>query len=209
MRAHDEIQGKEGIEVLRQEGNFLFLKGHPIPFRGAPTIEEVELANVFKDFIKKRDLHMLREAGDIVHASFISEGFTSDVGSELKTVGWILDMSSLSAIAYILDKDAAYRWRFQDLVSETTLEDLTARPFREVRRLLKIYMQRENEEQRRKFKKLCMFLPLLLLIPRNRQKFRQILKACDFSKFKTDYIDRYWMRQRFDYAFGQPENVIK
>ncbi len=41
-----------GLEVERIEGNLTYVKGHSYPFKNAPTLEQIEILNIFKGLFR-------------------------------------------------------------------------------------------------------------------------------------------------------------
>lgn len=154
-----------GIEVEWVEGNLLYLKGHKYPFKGLPTLERVQTANILKGLLKFRA------------------------------------QAVLEALEYILEHDQAYRYRFMDLIAETTKERLTKNPRKEIKRLLSINRERDYKVVSDKIGKFGRLVTYALLIPSAKRKFRHAVYNWDWSKYQWDEIDRYWALQKLDYNY--------
>ncbi len=102
-------------------------------------------------------------------------------------------------LSAIIEYDAPYRYRIQDLLSETTAEKLESP--KEIRRLISLWMEREQyNEVKRKIKKIR-YVTSLLYIPRIRRAYIHALRSSCFSNFQFDQDDRYWVSRRADYNF--------
>jgi hypothetical protein len=109
-------------------------------------------------------------------------------------------------MANLIDLDNAYRLRFEDTLSETTVEKLQ-NPRKEIRRLLMVMKDREirpgvkGQGIHNKFKVFAYLLSLAMLIPRVKRAFLSALNILDFKKFQLDDIDTYWLCMRCDYKW--------
>ena len=75
-------------------------------------------------------------------------------------------------------------------------------PRKEIRRILSIMAQRDNDKfVVKKFKLFGIAISAILLFKKFRQAFIEALKECDFSKFQFDDADEYWIAYRKDYMF--------
>lgn len=109
-------------------------------------------------------------------------------------------------IGAIFEYDNAYRFRLQDLATETSIEDLTSSPILEIYRLIQIYEDREKYEAvKKKFNLVYLVLTFLLLVPKVRKAYIRAIKLSDFKRLKLDEIDSYWCNIREDYDYkGKP-----
>ncbi len=104
-------------------------------------------------------------------------------------------------IRAIFEYDDAYRYRMQDIFSESTKEKFS-NPRKEVIRLLGIMSSRENDAlQPHKINKFNHSISLLLRFPRIKKAFRDAMLASVFKKLQFDEADRYWCSMRNDYDF--------
>ncbi len=104
-------------------------------------------------------------------------------------------------MSHIFEYDPPYRYRLQDLLSDTTKEKLTRKPIREILFLLKRFHRREKYlEVKRKIKLFYPFI-FLLLIPKFRKAFQKAVKNSDFESFQFDEDDYFWVKERLDYDF--------
>ena len=117
-------------------------------------------------------------------------------------------------VSTVIDYDEAYRYRIQDLMVETTKNELIKRPIREIRWIVKKVMERDIPDVALKFKRIGILLTLLLLIPKYRKAFKETIEESYIDKMYPDVADWYWMCQREDYKFGgytneERKNIIK
>ncbi len=110
-------------------------------------------------------------------------------------------------IGTIFEYDNAYRFRLQDLFTETTKDKLTKSPLKESYRLYKIFLKREQQPQvLGKFARFIKILFPILLIPKVRRAVRKALRYAQFNRLQYDEHDIYWCRLRTDQDylyFGQ------
>ncbi len=102
----------------------------------------------------------------------------------------------------LIEYDNAYRYRLQDIFSETTKEKISKKPYRELRRIVKIYASREKDMGvSRKFTTIYRLGSLLLLFPMVKLAIRKAVLHSDFERLQMDEADRYWCKTRNDYNF--------
>lgn len=108
-------------------------------------------------------------------------------------------------IATIVEYDDAYRYRFEDIATETDRQRLIKKPFREIRRLLDIFEKRETYDNvKGHVKTIRIALSIALLHPKVRKAFRKALQSISDKRFnymKLDNADRYHILLRGDYNF--------
>lgn len=133
-------------------------------------------------------------------------GFLSNVG---------ICASTSKKLAYIagaiFEYDNAYRYRLEDIFSETTKDKLIESPIKETRRLFKIYLSREvhgrnyKYDKKRyvtdKFEVFYKLISLALLIPKIKESFKLAIKRSEFNRLQLDEVDIYWCKNREDYDF--------
>lgn len=112
----------------------------------------------------------------------------------------------LEALEYILEHDQAYRFRFMDMLAETTKERLTENPRREIKRLLAINKARDYTHANGplvsdKIGKVGNLVLWALLLPPLKRRFREAIATLDWSKYQWDDIDRYWAYLKNDYDY--------
>lgn len=207
MRAFEEV--RDGIGLVTKPhssstGLYLHVEGHAYPFKGIPKVEAVHAANQIKSFIKTFSFRKLYKEGfTIMRPHILPKKKMTACASEIEYVLYSMSSSiKLSkTIAHVFEYDGAYRFRLQDLASETTKEALIQRPYREVKRLLKLNKERDREIVSSKIGKYGSFVALALLIPPIRRRFRDALTTCNFSHLQFDENDRYWACQKYDYNY--------
>ena len=105
--------------------------------------------------------------------------------------------------ATIIEYDTAYRYRIEDILSETTSEKLKTAPRREIKHLLGIFAQREFRRPLlvEKFKFVGLGLYFALLLPKVKKAFINALDKIDFTKLQLDEADRYHVLKLDGYEF--------
>lgn len=120
-------------------------------------------------------------------------------------------------LAASIDYDNAYRFRIGDIFSETTKEKLLENPGKEIARLTKIAMERNNHgyvqwynenktlkkngkysDMALKFKFMGFAIRMLLLNSKVKKAFKATLKDINFEFLGLDEADRYWCCLRAD-----------
>ncbi len=102
----------------------------------------------------------------------------------------------------LIEYDNAYRYRLEDIFTETSKKALQENPRREISRLIKLYCSREKDwGVAMKFRTISMLTTSLFWVPRVRKAFTKALEGCDFERLQLDDIDRYWCKVRNDYDF--------
>ncbi len=114
--------------------------------------------------------------------------------------------------ATLIETDNAYRYRLEDIASETTKEALLENPRKEINRLLLIYLSRESynpDEQDsmrnfgpgHNFQIFAKILSYALIIPKIRRAFKKTVQEIDLSALQLDEADRYHVLMREQYLF--------
>lgn len=108
-------------------------------------------------------------------------------------------------VANVIEYDDAYRYRIQDIMTETSKIGLTEWPLREVRGLMKIFLKREKAPNAAtNIKALGLLATIGLMHPRVRRAFRSAIRAIDIHTFawlQLDDADRYQVLFRGDYDY--------
>lgn len=102
-------------------------------------------------------------------------------------------------IALIFDYDAVYRWRLQDVFSETTPSKLFT--LRELKRLGIMVRERDEERMGAQSQKVLNLLRIAILHPRIRKALQKAINKVDFTKLQLDEGDRYWCCFQGSYKF--------
>ncbi len=141
----------------------------------------------------------------------LSEEYMTPCAKEIKkfvfmflySLGINIDVSLDFARVFstIFEYDDAYRFRVQDLLTETCKEELM-KPRKVIARLLKLLKEREKYDAvPGKFLLISRFLTLGLYIPKVRKAYTKALNMSRFQNFQFDETDRFWMQYRKDYDF--------
>lgn len=104
-------------------------------------------------------------------------------------------------LSHFIEYDNAYRFRLEDLMSETNKEELAAKPIRTLRRLAKLAVERDQQTVGWKFKGIVTIASIALLLPSVRKAWKKMILESDFAKIQYDEIDRYWTAMRTDYLW--------
>ena len=105
-------------------------------------------------------------------------------------------------VATLIEYDTAYRYRLEDLFSETSAEKMIEIPRREINKLIRLYVQREkHKDLPEKFISIGRILSWALLIPRVKKTFKRTIKQIEFKNLQLDEIDYYHVRNQIGYDF--------
>lgn len=102
-------------------------------------------------------------------------------------------------VAHIFEYDMAYRWRMQDLLSETSASALLSS--KELKRLGTLVGKRDSGRTAKQSQQFIRLFRIVLLSPRLKTALQRALNVIDFSKLQFDEGDRYWCCFRSDYDF--------
>lgn len=194
----DRIEIGNGIQVFYRDAEF--------PKKGWPTDEAVSCINIAKRsllfiltpalvFSSKSLLkRWAKFSAKVIAPHRRKVEYMTPISREIRAIG-MGDISEV--ISWIIEYDDAYRFRLQDICSETDKETLMKRPFREIRRLAQIVYDREqNLRLKADIIRLKKVATLALLLPPVRKLLRNILKNMDFKNMQYDEADKYWVALR-------------
>jgi len=103
--------------------------------------------------------------------------------------------------ACLLEFDDAYRYRFQDAMSEVNEEDLKKNPAKEFIRVLKIYQSRDWDNISAKMAILEPAIKILFKFKWFTKAFMSALQEIDIKNMQMDVADTYWTDLRSDYKY--------
>lgn len=214
------------VEAVKGQGMLVSYDGALYPARGFPT-QEVFAATYFikrtireslkfpllflyskKKLIRSFNLIGFISLENAIHPNYIfcpaAEKIRLMVKTFLKEIGIPEKDANFFAkyIACIFEHDNAYRYRVQDLATESNELDLLNNPSREIKRLLGIFLERDdNPVVREKFNRFVFFIKIALFFPKYKKAFKKaVLLGLDGLKY--DRQDWYWVCQRTDYLYG-------
>lgn len=197
----------------------IYIQGALYPKKGFPTPEAIWACNFVKRLIIKFPLMLLSLKGfnevamKVINPCLLKEEYQMAITKEiygfiflfLKKIGYSSPTANDFAMifSHLIEYDNAYRYRLEDIMSETTKERMIKRPIGELKRLLRIEKKRDVKGVSCKFKRMINLLCLALCLPNVRRAYRFALKDkdSDFACFQYDEADRYWVCQRTDYLF--------
>ena len=105
--------------------------------------------------------------------------------------------------ASFIEYDTGYRYRLEDLFTETSLEKILANPRKEIQKLVELLADRDSTRKDLiiKFRSFGRLLSLILLVPKIKKAFKESIKEIKFEKLQLDDMDRYHVRDMEDYKF--------
>lgn len=173
------------------DGAWVELEGHEQPYKGIADPHAVEAAGVVKKILQGR---LVDAAWLCMQPYILEEGYMTPMARELCRS---FDGRLGIVIAHVLEYDAAYRFRVQDLAGETTKTELLLHPVRTIVRLVKISRQRDYPEVHKKMRMVLWITCGLLFM----QWFRNRVARLDWARLCLDENDAYWLAQRTDYRW--------
>ncbi len=111
-------------------------------------------------------------------------------------------------LSMLLEYDNAYRYRFQDVLSETTKEQLLNNPRKELARIMQLFVVRDNPDTAGKFITFIKLLSYGTLHPKVKRALLTAIAAVEVKNLQLSEADRYHCLIRDNYLyFGQPYAV--
>ncbi len=134
-------------------------------------------------------------AGEVIYLSSV---FLTKLGISNEVAAQTADI-----LGTIIEYDNAYRFRLQDIMSETTSQALFNTPRKEINRLIDIWLERElSEDVKVKVKKIQKLLNLAFRSSKVKEAFRQAIMTSILPNLQADAADRYWMDMKADYNYN-------
>lgn len=205
----------ERIDI--EKGIWVYVKGHTFPQKGIATPEAIWAINhvkrLTKEFLRHPWLLVLLGRKNAVRALervlwhgmapyIIKQEFLTPCAREVgKLLRPLCGEKVATMLAHVIEYDQAYRFRLQDLCTETSKKFLLKEPITEIRYLLYVNRKRDYKEVAIKIAMVGEILTLLLLIPWYRNKFKKVIAASDFTQLQFDTSDRYWASLKKDYNY--------
>lgn len=213
------------LEYVPYQGIILHIQGATYPKKGFPMPESVAAINIIKTIILQLlkfpiflllvNKNKLLTTFNIVFDKAFSPyklspeylcptayNFAKVVAEFLLSLGYNhpLSVSFGYNIAHVLEYDDAYRYRLQDILSESSHEALTQNTHQEIKRLIKILETRtpKGNDVANKIKRLLTPIQLLLLIPKYRKAFQKALTPTILQGMQYDTADKYWASLKGD-----------
>jgi hypothetical protein len=139
------------------------------------------------------------------HLTSFSQEFLKIIATFLKEIGFdeLNSQRFAEIFTFLIDQDNAYRLRLEDLFSATSKENLIKNPYKEIKRLSRIMVERDTcPPVAQKFGNVANLVALSLLIPLYKKAFVKSIEKSDFKKLQLDEIDTYWTSIRGDFYFN-------
>ncbi len=169
---------------------------------------------ILEKYITSFNIIGLKVAQEFILKPELMSPFCQELNTFIPNFLWCLGVSDVnskkgkdsvvfaSLLSTVIDYDCVYRYRFEDILSETSKEALLKNPRKEVRRLFDLYTEREQVVRITTTMKIVGFMAsYVLLIPSIKHAFKSALKISNFERFQLDDADRYWCTYRSDYNF--------
>lgn len=151
------------------------------------------------------------ESNWVLASSYYKEEILSPCPKELKKALYLFlfelkiqpeqAKSFAKIFSMLVETDNAYRYRIEDILTETTKEALLKSPRREIKRLLETYVSREHGGIEKKFKLIANLLSFALLIPKINRAFKKTIQEIDITALQLDEADRYHVHIRDGYDY--------
>lgn len=213
------------LEYVPYQGIILHIQGATFPKKGFPMPESVAAINIIKTILlqltkfpiflllvnKNKLLNTFNTIFDKAFSPYklspeylcpTAYNFAQVIANFLINLGYEYNLSFSFGynLAHILEYDDAYRYRLQDILSETTYELITTNPIQEIKSLITILEQRtpKGNNVAKKIRKLLDPLLLLLSIPKYKKAFIEALTSSIFIGMQYDQADKYWAQLKGD-----------
>ncbi len=106
-------------------------------------------------------------------------------------------------VAAMIEHDDAYRYRIEDLLSETNKDFMMKYPAKEMAMMVKVLGERDNRKHLvQKFDSIRRILTIAFWLPSVKKAFRDALSVCNFEHMQLDEIDRYHTLRYSTYDFA-------
>lgn len=185
---------------------FLADKNLALPYLAFAILPRKLKAKILNSFL----YWYLQVANIHLQPHYLADRFYIDINRELRgfiikfltEYGVSMEISCEFALAMItiLEYDSAYRFRVEDLLSETTKEKLMANPVKEFQRLVRILTERDHREHLvAKFDRLAWVFKYAFWFIK--KPFFAALKEINLEKMQFDDIDRYQVCHYSGYNF--------
>lgn len=207
----DEIQdeGEEIEHIEYSDGIFVYLKGRPYAHKGIPAIEAIQAVNQVKKLLFSASFGLFERANILLLPYYLPHEYqTATTRAIYQLTLFFSERLNLKnpeilakVVSHVFEYDQAYRFRVQDLATETSKERLLSCPQKEIKRLLAINKKRDYTEVSTKFSKVTTLIHWGLYIPFVRSAFRNALESIDFKQLQFDENDKYWANQKLDYKY--------
>lgn len=216
----------EKIEHVPYQGTLCYMQGATYPKKGFPFPEKVARVNIIKttlleitkhpipvtvafllnrtktldsiNYIFKKTCQMdVLKKHFLCPAAYATHKFMKHFLVNLGINEYTAE-GTATLFSHLLEYDDAYRYRFQDIISEADAQSFVHSPHKEIKRLLSILKEREGEgnQTARKISALVSPLTFLLLVPNIRKAYK---KAAPYLlQAKYDEADRYWASLKGD-----------
>ncbi len=217
---------KETMKLVRIDGTDFYIEGAQYPKRSPCTDEALWSANqakvLFVEFLKLSPYLLFAGKEKVIHSYtkiamkaakpfLLKRIYLTPVARELQdmvysflsgiNISHQVAMDFAEIFSFMIDIDTAYRYPFQDIAGETTKEKLLAHPIGEMKRLMKIFQARDEQEITFKFRMMQYILTVLLLIPKYRSLFKEIVRRCEFKNLQFTEGERYWVHMQPGYKY--------
>jgi hypothetical protein len=93
---------------------------------------------------------------------------------------------------HLLEYDNAYRFRFQDIMSETTKDELKT-PRKAILRLVGVLESRDNIVVTDKIARVAKLLSYAMYIPKVKRAFLEVVEGMNLENLKYQEADIYWL----------------
>ncbi len=154
----------------------------------ARTINWLAMGNILK---RERYSTPCREIWAFVETLLTELGFSPALSFDIARI-----------MATVIEYDDAYRYRFEDLMTEINKDALVAKPRQEIKRIMDIFNVRELAPNAKiVFSAIGKLLGILILHPKFKRAFVKACAGADFSRMSLDNADRYHVLLMGDYDY--------
>jgi len=157
--------------------------------------------------------HYCNNSWFVMQNIFLKENYMTPCCQEIRkfithfliNLGISVDLSNSAAaiFSHLIEYDDAYRYRIEDLMSETSKSELKEYPRQTFKRLMDTFGKRDKNYGfvERKFRAFSTIISFLLLSSKIRIAYDIAIDTIDVKKMQLDEADHYHCLSRDDYDF--------
>jgi len=223
------VHSTSHFKLIEDLGALRYIDGASFPAKGIPTPEAVFAVNQIKNLIKESVKYApflifcnrnklftsfnnltnrFLAPYKVQHKYLCPTAFSvyTFIAKFLVNIGIDENIAENTAynIAHIFEYDDAWRYRLQDIATESNVDALYDTPVKELKRLVEVLKERQDMGSHNvvsdKVERLIKPLYWVLKIPKYRNSFFNVIRQIEGMKY--DEADWYWVCLRNDYLYG-------
>ena len=212
---HEDTQQVEKVVLAPDKTVRTYVVGHKYPIRIYPISQSMILTATYKRllpialskgifgritavlfiWLKRKELaEWFDYVFDINNVLLKEESWSQVIKEVRRVLKGELEQGFINAISLILEYDSAWRFIFQDILSNLDTVAFEKRWRKELKKIFNIAIERGNVNDKAKFKNIYRVLILVLTLNRKLLKqVKRIVNNLKIEEIKPSIEDRYWM----------------